>query len=33
MWKDDGLAPVTEYRAGTYIYNDRSLLEPWYGDP
>jgi D-serine deaminase-like pyridoxal phosphate-dependent protein len=26
MWKDDGLAPVTEYRAGTYIYNDRALL-------
>lgn len=26
MWKDDGLAPVTEYRAGTYIYNDRSLV-------
>lgn len=26
MWKDEGLAPVTEYRAGTYIYNDRSLL-------
>jgi len=26
MWLDDGLAPVTEYRAGTYIYNDRSLL-------
>ncbi len=27
MWSDEGLAPVTEYRAGTYIYNDRSLLE------
>jgi D-serine deaminase-like pyridoxal phosphate-dependent protein len=26
MWLDDGLAPVTEYRAGTYIYNDRALL-------
>lgn len=26
MWKDEGLAPVTEYRAGTYIYNDRSLV-------
>ena len=26
MWKDDGLAPVSEYRAGTYIYNDRSLV-------
>ncbi len=26
MWKDDGLAHVTEYRAGTYIYNDRSLV-------
>lgn len=26
MWKDEGLAPATEYRAGTYIYNDRSLL-------
>ncbi|MCA0433263.1 MAG: alanine racemase [Proteobacteria bacterium] len=25
MWKDDGLAHVTEYRAGTYIYFDRSL--------
>lgn len=25
MWSDEGLAPVTEYRAGTYIYNDRSL--------
>lgn len=25
-WKDEGLAPVTEYRAGTYIYHDRSLL-------
>jgi D-serine deaminase-like pyridoxal phosphate-dependent protein len=26
MWKDEGLAPITEYRAGTYIYNDRALL-------
>jgi D-serine deaminase-like pyridoxal phosphate-dependent protein len=26
MWNDEGLAPVTEYRAGTYIYNDRALL-------
>jgi len=26
MWSDEGLAPVTEYRAGTYIYNDRALL-------
>ena len=26
MWKDDGLEPVSEYRAGTYIYNDRALL-------
>lgn len=26
MWMDEGLAPVTEYRAGTYIYNDRSLV-------
>jgi len=23
MWKDEGLAEVTEYRAGTYIYSDR----------
>ena len=27
MWKDDGLSNVTEYRAGTYIYFDRSLAE------
>ncbi len=27
MWIDDGLAPITEYRAGTYIYFDRSLAE------
>jgi D-serine deaminase-like pyridoxal phosphate-dependent protein len=26
MWRDEGLAPLTEYRAGTYIYNDRSLV-------
>ncbi|WP_291398442.1 alanine racemase [Devosia sp.] len=26
MWKPEGLGPVTEYRAGTYIYNDRSLV-------
>ena len=26
MWLDDGLERVTEYRAGTYIYNDRSLV-------
>ena len=23
MWKDDGLEHVNEYRAGTYVYNDR----------
>lgn len=27
MWKDDGLDIVSEYRAGTYIYFDRSLVE------
>ena len=27
MWADDGLSGVTEYRAGTYIYFDRSLAE------
>lgn len=27
MWSDEGLEPVTEYRAGTYIYFDRSLAE------
>lgn len=27
MWKDEGLAGATEYRAGTYIYFDRSLAE------
>ena len=26
MWSKEGLIPVTEYRAGTYIYNDRALL-------
>ena len=26
MWSDEGLAIATEYRAGTCIYNDRSLL-------
>ncbi len=26
MWLDDGLEMVTEYRAGTYVYNDRSLV-------
>ena len=26
MWKDDGLESGMEYRAGTYIYNDRSLV-------
>ena len=25
MWSDEGLAPVTEYRAGTYAYFDRQL--------
>ena len=27
MWKDDGLEHINEYRAGTYIYCDRSLAE------
>jgi D-serine deaminase-like pyridoxal phosphate-dependent protein len=27
MWSDEGLSVPTEYRAGTYIYNDRSLAE------
>ncbi len=27
MWKDDGLAHITEYRVGTYIYFDRALAE------
>jgi D-serine deaminase-like pyridoxal phosphate-dependent protein len=26
MWKDEGLAVLTEYRAGTYVYFDRSLV-------
>jgi D-serine deaminase-like pyridoxal phosphate-dependent protein len=26
MWDKSGLGDVTEYRAGTYIYNDRSLV-------
>ncbi len=26
MWKDDGLQGVSEYRAGTYIYNDRMQI-------
>lgn len=26
MWSKEGLSPVTEYRAGTYIYNDRALM-------
>jgi D-serine deaminase-like pyridoxal phosphate-dependent protein len=26
MWKDEGLSAVTEYRAGTYVYFDRSLV-------
>jgi D-serine deaminase-like pyridoxal phosphate-dependent protein len=27
MWRDEGLEGVTEYRAGTYVYLDRSLVE------
>ena len=27
MWSEEGLAVANEYRAGTYIYNDRSLAE------
>jgi D-serine deaminase-like pyridoxal phosphate-dependent protein len=27
MWSDEGLECITEYRAGTYIYFDRSLAE------
>ncbi len=27
MWKDDGLGGITEYRAGTNAYFDRSLVE------
>jgi D-serine deaminase-like pyridoxal phosphate-dependent protein len=26
MWKDEGLSDLSEYRAGTYIYNDRALM-------
>lgn len=26
MWSEEGLEPVTEYRAGTYVYNDRALV-------
>ena len=26
MWSDDGLNGITEYRVGTYIYFDRSLV-------
>ncbi|MDE2384837.1 MAG: alanine racemase [Alphaproteobacteria bacterium] len=26
LWDDAGLADVTEYRAGTYIYNDRQMV-------
>jgi D-serine deaminase-like pyridoxal phosphate-dependent protein len=26
MWSDEGLAGITEYRAGTYIYGDRSMV-------
>lgn len=26
MWKQEGLAAVTDYRAGTYIYNDRAMV-------
>ena len=27
MWDDNGLSGITEYRAGTYVYFDRSLAE------
>lgn len=27
MWSDEGLAPLTEYRVGTYVYFDRSLAQ------
>jgi D-serine deaminase-like pyridoxal phosphate-dependent protein len=27
MWKDEGLAHITEYRVGTYVYFDRALTE------
>jgi D-serine deaminase-like pyridoxal phosphate-dependent protein len=26
MWSEEGLTPVTEYRAGTYIYHDRATI-------
>ncbi|MEZ5923390.1 MAG: alanine racemase [Hyphomicrobiaceae bacterium] len=26
MWSNEGLAPLTEYRAGTYIYHDRATV-------
>jgi D-serine deaminase-like pyridoxal phosphate-dependent protein len=26
MWSKEGLEPITEYRAGTYIYNDRATV-------
>jgi len=26
MWKKEGLTDVTEYRAGTYVYNDRAIV-------
>ena len=26
MWKKEGLDAVTEYRAGTYVYNDRAIV-------
>jgi D-serine deaminase-like pyridoxal phosphate-dependent protein len=26
MWKDEGLEHISEYRAGTYVYGDRSLV-------
>jgi D-serine deaminase-like pyridoxal phosphate-dependent protein len=27
MWRDDGLDVITEYRTGTYVFFDRSLVE------
>ena len=27
MWSDEGLEDVTEYRAGTFIYGDRSMVQ------
>jgi D-serine deaminase-like pyridoxal phosphate-dependent protein len=27
MWRDDGLEMITEYRTGTYVFFDRSLVE------